>query len=502
MAFQTKLILIIICLLSIRPNAVTQIYVAPDGNDTTNTGTIDSPYKTISKAISVITFGDTIYLRGGNYIYSSTISITKNGKPDSLYHLFAYESERPIFDFASQTSSDGIKVNGWYWYLKGIEVKNAYHNGIAVNGSYNIIENCIVHDNRNTGLQLGNGASFNQIINCDSYNNVDYTQGNADGFAPKLDVGTGNYFYGCRAWQNSDDGYDGYLRPSNNVTTIYEDCWCFMNGYLKDGSPSYGNGNGFKMGGSDDKTLMHNVLMIRCLSFNNRVKGFDQNNNKGSMTLYNCTAYNNGTNYGMGSAIYTDSGKAMTLINCVSLGSSVSIWSGAIQQTNSWMPPFSITAADFVSIDTTGVRGPRKADGSLPDLNFMHLAEGSQLIDAGTDIGLYYNGLAPDLGAYEFVGPDNVNTEPIKPLKYVLKQNYPNPFNPSTTISYQIGTLSHVTLKIFDVLGREISILVNREQSPGEYTIQWNAERISAGTYFYRLTAGPYTETRKLLLLK
>ena len=71
-------------------------------------------------------------------------------------------------------------------------------------------------------------------------------------FAAKLDVGTNNYFYGCRAWQNSDDGWDGYLRESNNVTTIVENSWCFNNGYRKNGTPSNGNGNGYKMGGGDN----------------------------------------------------------------------------------------------------------------------------------------------------------------------------------------------------------------------------------------------------------
>ena len=126
MTFQTKLILILFLLISVSSNVVTQIFVAPDGNDTTNTGTFDSPYKTISRAISVVSVGDTIYLRGGTYTCSTTINISINGKSDSLYYLYAYRGEKPIFDFASQTSSDGIKVNGWYWHLNGIEVQNAY----------------------------------------------------------------------------------------------------------------------------------------------------------------------------------------------------------------------------------------------------------------------------------------------------------------------------------------------------------------------------------------
>ena len=65
------------------------------------------------------------------------------------------------------------------------------------------------------------------------------------------------------------------------------------------------------------------------------------------------------------------------------------------------MPPFSVTDADFVSLDTAGITGPRKPDGSLPDISFMHFAVGSELIDAGTVVGLPFNGSAPDLGAFE-----------------------------------------------------------------------------------------------------
>ena len=155
-------------------------------------------------------------------------------------------------------------------------------------------------------LNSGGGASNNRIINCDSFFNVDPSQGNADGFSPKLDVGTGNYFYGCRSWQNSDDGCDGYLRPSDSVFTTFENCWMFHNGYLKSGAASSGNGNGFKMGGGDNSnadSLRHNMTLKNCLAFDNRVKGFDQNNNRGSMTLLNCTAFRNGTNINISAGV-------------------------------------------------------------------------------------------------------------------------------------------------------------------------------------------------------
>jgi hypothetical protein len=89
------------------------------------------------------------------------------------------------------------------------------------------------------------------------------------------------------------------------------------------------------------------------------------------------------------------------------------------------------------------------------------------------------------------------------PIHYVLRQNYPNPFNPTTTISYTLPSRSQVSLKIYDILGREVSNLVNNEiLSQGSYSRQWNATGFSSGVYFYRLQTGKFTETKKLLLLK
>jgi hypothetical protein len=85
---------------------------------------------------------------------------------------------------------------------------------------------------------------------------------------------------------------------------------------------------------------------------------------------------------------------------------------------------------------------------------------------------------------------------------YVLGQNYPNPFNPATTISFSVPTQSFVSLKVFDTLGREVSTLLSQQLSVGTYSRQWNTEGLSSGVYFYRLQAGEYVETKKMILLK
>ncbi|HKJ80802.1 MAG TPA: S41 family peptidase [Ignavibacteriaceae bacterium] len=101
-----------------------------------------------------------------------------------------------------------------------------------------------------------------------------------------------------------------------------------------------------------------------------------------------------------------------------------------------------------------------------------------------------------------------INGKNIKPLTFKLEQNYPNPFNPSTKIKYTIpssvvtGHASSVQLKVYDVLGREVTTLVNETKLPGKYEIEFNAASLSSGVYFYRITAGNYTAVKKMLLMK
>jgi hypothetical protein len=88
------------------------------------------------------------------------------------------------------------------------------------------------------------------------------------------------------------------------------------------------------------------------------------------------------------------------------------------------------------------------------------------------------------------------------PQKYALSQNYPNPFNPTTTISYSIPERSSVELKIYNSIGEEIAALVNTVKEPGKYTVKWNASGLASGIYFYKITAGEFAESKKMVLLR
>jgi glucuronoarabinoxylan endo-1,4-beta-xylanase len=89
-----------------------------------------------------------------------------------------------------------------------------------------------------------------------------------------------------------------------------------------------------------------------------------------------------------------------------------------------------------------------------------------------------------------------------RPADFKLSQNYPNPFNPTTVVNYQLPQTSDVSLRVFDMLGREVMTLVNGRQSAGNYAVNINAAGMASGVYFYRLQAGNFTETRKMMLVK
>ncbi len=96
------------------------------------------------------------------------------------------------------------------------------------------------------------------------------------------------------------------------------------------------------------------------------------------------------------------------------------------------------------------------------------------------------------------VSTDNAQT----PLSYTLGQNYPNPFNPTTVIQYQLPASGQVSLKVYDELGREVAALVDTRENAGTYSVKFDGGNLASGVYFYRLSAGTYSETKKLLLIK
>lgn len=472
-------------------------YVSPQGNDA-NEGTIDRPLKTIQRALSLVPVGGSVYLREGVYANSTTVRSSRSGMEGQYIRLWAFPGETPVLDFSSQprsSSSRGLQISHNYWYIRGLKIGHAGDNGIHVSGSRNIIEGCVLYENEDTGVQISGGGSFNVIRNCDSYANYDSaTHGeNADGFAPKLDVGPGNLFVGCRAFDNADDGWDFF---ESAYQVVLDSCWSFHNGFNIRNDPGFqGDGNGFKVGGN---FVPASHRLTRCVAFDNKAKGFDQNNNTAGVTIYNCTAWRNQRNFVFGTVPTVGRD---TLINNISWASSVQIENLALVAANSWNG-YAVSDADFLSLDTALARSPRNPDGSLPTVDFLRLSPGSSLIDAGVGVGLPYNGRAPDLGAFEDGTVAALAEGASAASSFALRQNYPNPFNAATTIQFAIAGRHLTVVKVYDVLGGEVSTLVNDVLEPGMYTVYFDGSKLASGVYVYRLKSGTSVQAKKLMLLR
>jgi len=200
-----------------------------------------------------------------------------------------------------------------------------------------------------------------------------------------------------------------YDSSPGNITL--DSCWAFRNGYnLWNDSGWQGDGDGFKLGGAG--TVSEHYL-THCVGFDNHLSGFAQNHANAGQTMLNCTSFRNEQN----TFSFYENPTGGTLLhhvlkNCISYGGNgISLYSTTVQVTNSWQQSFTLNDADFESIDTAGVTGPRNADYSLPNLPFMRLSSVSQAIDKGTNIGMPFAGLAPDLGAYEYSGTSSVSAD-------------------------------------------------------------------------------------------
>lgn len=482
-----------------------QIYVSLDGDDN-NSGSIDEPLASIKEALRKIddAGGYTIYVRGGVYNIFSPLKLEDPGNANNYNKLASYPGEKAVLDFSEQplnSAARGILMTSKHWLIDSLEIRGCGDNGIHISGDSNKVANSEIHHCRDTGIQISNGGSYNIVENCDSYLNFDPgSKGeNADGFAAKLDIGPGNEFHGCRAWNNADDGWDLY---EGQESVLIDSCWAFRNGYNIWGISNFqGDGNGFKLGGN---FIPANHTISNSVAFDNRGKGFDQNHNTSGVMVYNCTAWDNSRNYVFPQPPQ-DTVKSV-FKNNISLDGSIDIDGSSIEENNSWQG-FTVTANDFRSLDTTLATASRIWNNKLPQNDFLRLTSGSSLIDAGIDVGFPYNGSAPDLGAFEFgtILGTNDNKELAK--NFTLYQNYPNPFNPTTIIRFSIPSnieqgISKVQLVVYNSLGQKVRILVNDNKVAGNYEVEFNASNLTSGVYFYNLLVGGQSFTQKMLLVK
>ena len=417
-------------------------YVAPAGSDSAE-GTLEAPFATVQRAQKAAEPGDTVFLRGGTYvlteanvsrrvgIYDCVTFLDKSGRPGSPIRYQAYEGERPVFDLSRVKPAGrrvtAFRVEGSWLHLTGFEVV-----GIQVTilthtqsinfdnqGSHNVYEQLAAHDGMGIGFWIGNGSD-NLVLNCDAYRNYDRVSengkgGNSDGFGyhgPKGSVN--NVFRGCRAWFNSDDGFDFI---NSGEAGRAENCWSFYNGYSPEFKP-LAAGNGFKAGGygaTPVERLPNPIprhVVVGSVAVRNKANGFYANHHVAGVDFINNTALRNHANFnllGREKDNRTDiPGRGHRVRNNLAYAGGVEVTQMDVAacdaSNNSFDLPIELTDSDFLGLDEADLVKPRKPNGDLPDVPLLHLARGSAAIDRGVDVGRPFSGKAPDLGAFESGG--------------------------------------------------------------------------------------------------
>jgi hypothetical protein len=370
-----------------------------------------------ASAQQAVQAGDTVVLRGGRYVYNAGenvcpsrtgivngVTLDKSGSEGKLIRYWAYPGETPVFDFTAMKDDcrvKGFNVTASWIHLKGLEVTGAPQQpenhlnheswGIWINGSHNVFEQLNLHHNMGPGLFIKDGA-YNLVLNSDSHHNYDpYTSNgagqSADGFGAHIKANQpGNVFRGCRAWANTDDGFD-LINAFSPVTIEYS--WAWQQGYLPGTHTPLeaGNGNGIKAGGYGGKYVANGVkhTVRYSVAFDNKVAGFYANHHPLAIDFINNTSFANGVDYNMlGIAPDGSPINFGNLRNNIAYGGKLTLHTEGLDMThNSWTLPAPVSAADFDDLSITGWDAPRQPDGSLPLLRNAHPRAGSPLAGMG-----------------------------------------------------------------------------------------------------------------------
>lgn len=402
-------------------------YVAPAGDDTAS-GSMEQPFASVQRAQEAVSAGDTVFIRGGTYrmqesqvsrrrrLYARITVLDKSGTAEKPITYRAYQDEKPVFD-CSEVKPPGMRVSAFHvtgsWLrligleVTGVQVTLKVHTQsicFESDGSHNVFEQLRMHDGQAIGIYHLNGSD-NLFLNCDAWNNWDYTSedqrgGNVDGFGcHPVAGGTGNIFRGCRAWFNSDDGYDclGAMEP-----VTFENCWAFYNGFSTKFERLH-DGNGFKGGGygaRDAKELPDPIprhVVRFCVAVRNKQSGFYANHHPGGCDWINNTAFNNGTNFNMLCRLednVTDvPGFGHKLLNNLGYGPRSEVSNLDVPKcelsNNSFSSDLKLDAKDFKSLDENELLRPRQKNGDLPVIELMHPAEKSELLRMKPAMGAF-----------------------------------------------------------------------------------------------------------------
>ncbi len=420
--FQSSILPIVSIFLAVYSAPAANWYLATNGVDT-NPGTQVSPFATIMQAQSKASSGDTVFINEGIYHPTNQNPAQDNGVyvPINLINKSgityqAMPGTRPVFD-CSLVNPTGLRVAAFWVTATGVtfqgfdvigvqeNITNANNQslGFGIWGCKNCTWNQVnVHDAECVGFYAELAAANNLIYRCDSYNNTginSFSFGNADGFGCHPSTGgINNVFRECRAWNNSDDGYD-CINSSESVT--FDHCWSYKNGN------NGGDGNAFKIGGwaSTPQNKIRNPVPVHtvrfCLAASTSSHGFYANHQPSRAACWtNNTSFSNGSaDFDMLERTPPDFSSTLAETSTNDMAGTNELLrynlafggtlvhdlneTGDLVASNSWTMSVTVSSADFLSTTSSQITNARAPDGSLPVITFMHLASGSDLTNLG-----------------------------------------------------------------------------------------------------------------------
>ena len=501
-------------------------YVCKNGKDSYNGLSISNSFLTLQKAANMVSTGDSVLVLEGNY---TGFDIRTSGSENSPI-VFKAVNQNVIINEPNYKTSDGINIENANWIIiEGFKVINQPRAGIrAAVSDFVVIRNNYCAQNSYWGIFTGFTNDIlieNNICSYSVQQHGIYVSNSGDRPVVRNNECFGNNGCGIQLNADASQGGDGII--TNAV----------INGNIL-----YDNGSG---GGSAlNLDGVQNSIIYNNLIYNNHATGIALFMIDGAEGSKNNKVYNN-------TIINPADARWAMLINSSSTGDtlynnifinhhnfrgSISIDASSI---NNFFSDYNIIV-DRLSIDD-GESNMSLADWqklgydlhsqiAMPEdqlfINSVsgdfHLITGSQAINAGTSLVSNFvssdiagsprpQGDEFDIGAYEYSSATGINREEIANT-FRLYQNYPNPFNPSTKIRYYIPKTSFVSLKIYNMLGKEIETLVDEEQHSGLHEVTFSMENLAkgfhlktgyaSGIYICRLSAGGYFAAKKLVLLK
>lgn len=507
-----------------------------------NSGTLNSPWKTIQHAAETLEAGDTVFIRQG--VYYENIYFENSGNATAGHIIFsAYNNETPIIDGNGVDAGNGIIIDKSYIKLIGLEVRNWRDNAIWMeNASYIEISDCDIHDVV-FGIGAGYGSHdlvFNRTIahhydlygfdlspsdgspcynatfnECIAHTGRDPQQ-NVDGFA--LGHGEQHDFVlnKCTTY-NVFDGFD----ISSKNTTLDQCCAynCWWGGY---------------------KIWQDNIKLVNCLGYNNDINvELDWDEEPGTTTLINCT-FINGKTWNVSAE---NPGDKLRMYNCILAGGDNIGFAFDLHDDN-YLGDYNIfhcgnservivsggyedefNLSQVSAGEWTSYSGQDAHSITINNLNDLfvnpansdwHLLKNCPAIDKGTSLNApnidYEGNIRPygagyDIGAFEYQSGTALDKQTSQSNSYKLFQNYPNPFNPVTQINYQLPMNSDINLSVYDQLGRKVTTLVSEKQAAGVYTVSFDGSDLASGIYICRIEVCSddgkrSSQVRKMILMK